>query len=182
MAELLRILLELIDRLSPFHKVREWEQGCYYLAGCYLGTVGRGTWPVVPWLCDVLTVSMVPSIHKTSLQTITLRNKEVLTFSATVRLRVDDANLAMNAVEHWPDATMELVSALLADQLADVDPDRVDPARGKRDRLLVELAEEADAETRKFGVRVESIHFPNFVRNVKTLRLLTEPAAHALKP
>ena len=131
---------------------------------------------------DLIPVSMVPSIHKTSLQTITLRDNRVLTFSATVRLRVENAARALNDVEHWPDATMELVSAILADHLADVDPVRFDPARGKRDRLLTELAEEADAETRKFGVRVESIHFPNFVLNVRTIRLLSEPAAHPPHP
>jgi regulator of protease activity HflC (stomatin/prohibitin superfamily) len=181
MAELLRLLAELLERLAPVVKVSAWEAGVVAVWGRYWRTVGPGIYPVIPWLVDIHHVSMVPSIHGTALQTITLRDRRALTFSATVTIQVDDAAMAWNTVERYSETTMELVSALLAEHLADVDPDRFDPARGKRDRLLAELAQEADAETQKFGVRVLAIRFGNFAVGVRTLRLLTEPAVHLAK-
>ena len=177
MAELLKLVLDLIEKLAPLGKVSTWERGCYFVAGRFQGTVGPGVWPLIPWLCELPTVSMVPSIHGTPLQTVTLRDGRALTFSATVTVQVDDAAKAWNTVERYSETTMELVGALLAEQLADVDPDRFDPARGKRDRLLEELRAEADAATAAFGVRVRAIRFGNFAVGVRTLRLLTEPAA-----
>lgn len=181
MAELLRLLLDLMERLAPAAKVSQWEAGVVAVWGRYWRTVGPGIYPLVPWVVDIHHVSLVPSIHGTALQTVTLRDRRALTFSATVTIQVDDPAKAWNAVERYSEATMELVSALLAEHLADVDPDRFDPARGKRDRLLAELAAEADAETQKFGVRVRAIRFGNFAVGVRTLRLLTEPAAHVLQ-
>lgn len=177
MAELLRLLLDLLERLAPAAKVNPWEVGVVSIWGRYWRTVRPGIYPVIPWLVDVHCVSIVPAIHGTPLQTITLRDGRALTFSATVTVQVDDAARAWNTVDRYAESTMELVSALLAEHLADVDPDRFDPARGKRDRLLAELASEADAETQRFGVRVRAIRFGNFAVGVRTLRLLTEPAA-----
>ena len=177
MVELLQLLIQLAERLFPFRKIEQWETGVVSVLGRYWRTVGPLTYPVIPYLVDIHPVSVVPAIHGTPLQTITLRDGRALTFSATVTVQVDDAAKAWNTVERYAESTMELVSALLAEHLADVDPDRFDPARGKRDRLLAELASEADAETVKFGVRVRAIRFGNFAVGVKTLRLLTEPAA-----
>lgn len=125
---------------------------------------------------DLRAVSVVPTIFCTPLQTVTLRDSRALTFSATITVQVEDPALAWNAVDQWHETTVELVSGLLSERLADVEPERFDPARGKRGRLLEELTKAADESTSAFGVRVHTIRFSNFAVGVRTIRLLTEKA------
>lgn len=174
MSDLIRFVIEMLQQLWPLRLVLQWQMGVYYLCGRYAGTVGPGVWPVIPWLMDVLKVDVVPAIYATPLQTVTLRDNRALTFSATVTTEVEDAAQAVNAVERWPETTVELVSGLLSERLADVKPDRFDPARGKRDNLIEELRKEMDEETAKFGVRIRALRFSNFAVGVRTYRLLSE--------
>lgn len=176
MSDLIRFVIEMLQQLWPLRMILQWQRGVYYCFGRYAGTVGPGVWPVIPWLMDVLKVDVVPAIYGTPLQTVTLRDNRALTFSATVTTEVEDANLAVNAVERWQETTVELVSGLLSERLADVEPSRFDPARGKRDRLIEDLREEMDAETSKFGVRIRALRFSNFALGVRTFRFLSEMA------
>ena len=178
MAELLRLLLDVLKALCPVQRVRPWERGVWFVWERHWRTVGPGIWPVIPGLMEIWPVSIVPKPHRLGLQPVTLRDTRSLNFSATVTVCVDDPLKALCNVDHWEVSTLDLVAALLAEHLADVDPERFDPARGKRDRLLAELAEEADAETRRFGVRVQAIRFDGFTVGAETLRVLWEPAAH----
>ncbi len=65
MAELLRVLMELAEKLAPVAKVNQWETGVVAVWGRYWRTVRPGIWPVCPFLIDIHPVSMVPSIHGT---------------------------------------------------------------------------------------------------------------------
>lgn len=176
MAELLRLILDTLAHLSPLQLVEPWQRAVWLVAGRHWRTVGPGIYPLIPYLMEVRPIDVVPAIYTTPLQTVTLRDKRTLTYSATFTVRVEDPAAAVCRVDYWPETTLELVSGLLAERLADVDPDRFDPARGKRDRLLEELRAEADAATALFGVRVQAIRFTNFALGIRALRLLTEPA------
>lgn len=177
MPDLVRLLLELLQTLSPLRLVWQWQRGLYYVCGRYWRTVGPGCWPVVPWLVDVKPVGVVPAIYNTPLQTVTLRDGRALAFTATITAEIENAAEAWNRVERVAESTVELVAGILADRLADADPGRFDPAPGKREVLIEELRAEADRATAEFGVRVRAIRFANFVLGVRTYRLLGEQAA-----
>lgn len=181
MSDLLRLVLDALEKLAPFRVVRQWEHGLYYVAGRYRGTVGPGLKLVFPFLCEVVRVPVVPEIYQTPLQTITLRGGDTLTFSASVTLCVADAFKAYNLVGHYQETVVELAAALLAEGLADADPKRFDPARGKRDNLLEELRGELDVATAEYGLRVTALRLNNFVRGVRTLRLLVDASVPPLK-
>jgi len=162
--------------LWPFRGVRQWQRGCYYVCGRYWRTVGPGEWPVIPYFMNVIAVDVVPSIISTPLQTITLRDKRLAAFSATATLLVEDPRAALNDVDKYEETVAELVASVLAERIADADPERFDPAYGKRDRLLEELRVALDDATRVFGVRVLALRFTNFMTDVRTYRLLAERA------
>lgn len=174
MSELLRILIDIWVFIWPLKIVRAWEQGVWYVCGRYWRTVGPGCHPILPFFMELRPVIVTPGAWGTPLQTITLRDGKALTYSAMATLFVEDAALAMNAVTEWPETSMEVVAGLLSEQLADVDPSRFDAARGKRDRLIEELRKEADDATRKFGVRVQSLRFTNFMLGVRAYRHLID--------
>lgn len=176
MTELIKLLLEIAHSISPFRIVYIWQRGLYFVLGRYWKTVGPGLKFVVPYLTDVHLVSMVPAVHCTALQTITLRDGKALTYSATIVVQVVDAEAAFNRLEHWQESVVELASGVLSDGLADADPARFDPARGKRDRLLMELRDDINEACKPFGVEIHSVRLNNFAVNVRTYRLLMDRA------
>lgn len=176
MPDLIRALVDLLQMLWPFRLVWQWQRGVYYVCGRSWRTVGPGVWPSVPWFMDVRAVNVCPGIYQTPLQTVTLRDGRLLSFSATATAEVEDPVAVWNKVERWTETTVELVSGLLSDRLADADPARFDPAPGVRAELVEELRAAADAETARFGVRVRAIRFANFALGVRTYRLLNEQA------
>jgi regulator of protease activity HflC (stomatin/prohibitin superfamily) len=176
MADLIRVLIEVLHFLSPLRAVHQWQHGVYYVMGKAKWVVGPGCWPIIPYFMDVRPVDMVPAVYGTPLQTITLRDNRALTFSASITVKVEDANKALNSLDNWPETTVETVSGLLSEKLADVEPTRFDPARGKRDRLLEELRNDATTVMEQYGVKIMTIRFNNFVLGIRTYRLLTETA------
>jgi hypothetical protein len=176
MAELLRLFLDLMQWLSPVRTVWTWQRGLYFIAGRYQWTVGPGLWPVVPGLCEVHRVSIVPEIATTPMQSITLRGHRPLTFSASFTLVVEDPAKAFNTLGRYQETVVELVARVVSDELADADPDRLEPDRGKRDRLIEAIRKAVDEATGVYGVRVTSLGFNNFAMNVRTIRLLLDRA------
>ena len=176
MPDLIRALFDLLAALWPFRLVWQWQRDVYYVAGRYWRTVGPGCWPAVPWLMDVRAVDVVPAIHHTPLQTVTLRDGRALVFSATITSEVEDIAAAWNRVSRWEAAVVELVAGLLADRLADADPARLDAAADCRGALVEELRRAADAATSEFGVRIRALRFGNFALGVRTYRLLGDQA------
>ncbi len=176
MTELIRLLLEVWEKIWPLKRVKRWEMGVELVWGWHWRNVGPGIYPVLPFFMDLFVVSIAPKTFCLPLQFITLRDKQSLNFSATIDVQVVDAGLALMGIEHWEETTAERVSGLLGERLGDVDPKRFDPAYGVRSRLLEELREEADKLTRAFGVTVRAIRFSNFAVGVRTLRLLAERA------
>jgi regulator of protease activity HflC (stomatin/prohibitin superfamily) len=175
-AELLRQILDLIRDLSPVRVVQQWQMGLYHVGGRYWRTVGPGVQLVIPYLCEVHKVSVVPAAATTPLQTVTLRDGRTLTFSVTITYAVSDANRAFNHVERYQETVIELASGVVAEVLADADPERFDPARGNRSRLLEEVREELDAECQRFGLAVHRLRLTNFALGVRTIRLLLDRA------
>ena len=180
MSDLIRVLIELWTAVWPFRVVRPWQAGVWFVWGRCWKTVGSGVWPIVPFFMELRAVEIVPSIWSTPLQVVTLRDKRTLTYSAMVTVRVENPADALNMVDEWPESTLELVSGQLSETLAEVDPEGFDdPSYKKRANLMERIREAADAETRKFGVRVERVRFNNFAVGVRTFRLLMDRATTA---
>lgn len=172
--DLIRTLFEWLKELAPCQQVQQWEAGVRFTNGRFKKVVGPGVYWIVPWFMYVETVNIVESILGTGRQDITLRDGTTLSFVATARVRVVDPRAAVCDVDDYRETTQELLASVLAQELADADPARFDPARGKRDRLLNELTANVAAEAKKYGVLVEDIRFTSFVRNIRTYRLLND--------
>lgn len=176
MTEVLRLLLDLLQPLWPLRIVWEWQRGLYFVGGRCVGVVGPGLKVVVPYLCDVRPVSVVPEIHQTPLQTVTLRDGSALTYSASLTVVVNDPRAAYTRIGHYAETVVELAARVLSEGLADADPKRFDPARGKRDKLLDELREEINQACGAYGLAITALGLNNFARGVRTVRLLLDRA------
>lgn len=181
MGEFLRVLLDSFAYLWPFRLVEQYERGVYYVCGrrveiprwmggpdCKPGI----PWPILPFFCEVRTVTTVRDVIATPIQTVTCRDGGTLTFSCTVSIEVEDANLAYNAVHQYAETVKEDVSAIMAEKLAEVEVDRFAPdARG---RLVGGCRQALTAQLAAYGVRVTGLRLNNFVRNIPVGRLFND--------
>ncbi len=176
MAELAKLVIDLLMMLWPFRKVQPWQRGVYIWFGRWTSDVRSGTWPVIPYFTEIFAVSVVPEVYTTPLQTITIRGGKTLAFSASVKVRVTNAVAAYTTLGHWAETVVELTSAVLARELADAQHERFDPARGKLGRLIDELRDAVNEEIKPYGLDVMSLSMTNFVVGVRAYRLLVDRA------
>jgi hypothetical protein len=121
---------------------------------------------------EVKEISVVPAIISTPRLDITLQNDVLASFRASATVEVVDYDLAVNSVDSFTETMQELLSAVLADRLAGVDPERLRPAG--RTRLLSDLTRWVNEESERFGIRSSKVRFTTFVLGVRSLRLLQE--------
>lgn len=172
MGDFLRIVLDSIQFLWPFRLVKQWERGGYYVCGRWWRDIGPGVYPVVPWFTEVYEVGVAEAIVGTGRQDITLSDGTTCSFSAAATVRVIDVNLALNSVDTYTETMQELLAAVLADRLADVDAARLAPE--KRKRLFADLERWVAAEALPYGLEVKRVRFTSFLTNVKAHRLLID--------
>ena len=108
MGEVIRLILDLLRELLPIRIVWAWQQALYFVGGRCVAVVGPGLKLVVPYLCEVKPISIVPEIETTPLQTVTLRNGQALTYSASLTIVVRDVRAAYLNVGHWSETVVEL--------------------------------------------------------------------------
>jgi regulator of protease activity HflC (stomatin/prohibitin superfamily) len=125
---------------------------------------------VIPWFTDIHEVSVVPAIVQTPRTDITLADGTPVSFSASAWVQVTDVNLAVNSVDNFQQSTVELITAVCAERLAQIDADRLAPE--KRTRFLSDLKRWCNEEANPFGIEVQKLRFASFVMKVKTIRLL----------
>lgn len=177
MGDLVRLVIEIMQLLWPFRMVEQWENGALYACGRYWKTLGPGTYPVVPWFMVMRTANMVPAILGTGRQDITLKDGKVLSFAATATVKVIDVALAFNSIDNYHETTQELMASFLAEQLAEVDADRLSPE--KRSRFFTTLEKKLADQTAKYGVELTNLRFTSFVLNARTYPLLMDTNAIA---
>ena len=172
MSEFLRVLLEFIEFLWPLRRVEQWEMGGYYVFGRWWKEVAPGVWPIVPWFCDVKTVSVAEAIVGTGRQDITLSDKSMLSFAATATVQVNNIYSALNLVDAYTETMQELLASVLAEKLAEVDAVRLEPE--KRGRLFADLQRWVAKEAEQYGIEVKKVRFTSFILNARAHRLIID--------
>lgn len=177
MGDFLRLLLDSIQYLWPLRRIEQWERGLYSIFGHSKPTwvKGPGIWPVIPWFTDVHVRSVAVAVAKGSRQDVTLKDGTLLSFQASAKVRVSDVYKAIVEVHEHESSMIELLEGILADKIADADPDRFLPER--RGRLIASMAQWVSKEAAEFGVEVLSVRFTNMVYRPKAFRLMGDLAA-----
>ena len=170
MGEFFGNLFSRLEDLWPFRIVKQWERAGYYVFGRFWKEVGPGVYCIVPWFTDVHNVTVVPAILQTPRTDITLSDGTPVSFSASAWVQVTDVNLAVNTVDSFHQTTVELITAVCAERLAQIDRERLAPE--KRTRFLSDLKRWCNDEANTYGVEIQKLRFASFVMSIKTIRLL----------
>jgi regulator of protease activity HflC (stomatin/prohibitin superfamily) len=172
LGEIFGFLRDVIQFIWPFKIIKEWERGGVYELGHFIRVVGPGCWPIIPWFTEIIEVPVVPKPIATGRQDITLKSGSTLSFDAAATLRVADVEKALNAIDDYHHSASVLLSSILAEKLADVEPDRFEPS--KRGRLFSSLETWVQKECGVYGIEITNLRFTSFVLNARTLRLLID--------
>lgn len=182
----LQTLITVLTYMWPLRRVEQWERGAYYVWGRWWsrwparksdGTIGPGIWPIIPFFVEVRAATVVLGVTGTPLQQIMARDGTPITFSAAMTWRIVDVAKAYNKTDRVLETGQELLAAVCAEKLAEVDPTRLDG--DKRKRLIVDMIKWLNQEMEFMGCEVVALRFTNFAigsHRVRTLRLMTDTA------
>lgn len=173
--QLFQFLIDLLREVWPFRSVAGWERGVMTVFQRPWRDLGPGIYPVIPYVMDVVSTSTVPAIVTTPLLNVVLSDGRRLSFSASAVVQVVDVRRAIFAIDDHRETALEDIASLLADQLADVDPERFQTPR-KRRNLMKELVQTLNESTQPYGVTVQEIRFQNWILDIRTYRVLTDSA------
>lgn len=172
LGEIFGFLRDVIQFIWPFKIVKQWERGGVYELGHFIRVVGPGCWVLLPWFTEIIEVPIVPKPIATGRQDITLKSGATLSFDAAATLRVTDVEKALNAIDDYHHSTTILLASVLAEKLADVEPERFEPNR--RGRLFASLETLVQKEAEVYGIEITNLRFTSFVLNARTYRLLID--------
>jgi len=168
--DLVRLVVELIRFLWPFHVVWAWERGGYFVFGRFWREVGPGLYPVLPFFTNILAVPVVRDTYVTGVETIDLKDGRTLIYSATLQVEVADFYKAYCTVHKFDETAVEDASARLSEFLQSADPARLEAA--ERGKLAGYAKMAVTADLAEYGVRVRTLRFRTFTMKGRTLRLV----------
>ncbi len=166
-----QFLVDILTEIWPLRHVAGWETGIRTWMNRPRKEKRPGIYFVLPILGDILPITTVAYVTVGSRQDITLKDGTPLNFAASAWVQVTNATNARFNVDDYEESTTEIMEAVLAERLAEVDIDRFETV-AKRRNFLKELTALANGHTQDFGVTVHRVWFSNFSLKLKTLRAL----------
>jgi regulator of protease activity HflC (stomatin/prohibitin superfamily) len=188
MAELVKLAMDLVALLWPFRRVYPWERGIYFafppFARGRCWEVGPGLKVLFPWFTDLRTVCVKAEVYQTPLMLTKLLDGRTLNYSASITIEVRDAVKTYTELGHWVESVIEIASGVIAVGLHRAEPDRLEPARGKLDRVTEELREDVNKALEPYGLYAVQLRLSNLVPAgpVRVIRLVTDRATMPQPP
>ena len=170
MADFLRLVGEWLQYIFPFRIVHVYERGVMFRLGRFWKIAEPGCHVIVPFFMSLVEVTIVPGMVNTGRLNVTLQDGTTCSFVATAWTQVLDPEKAINSVEQFGETELEVLSAVCADRVARVSPNRLEPEN--RAALLRDLTGWVNAETEPFGIKVDKVRFSQFVLKARTFILL----------
>ena len=126
---------------------------------------------------DPKCASAVRGVTGTPLQQITGVDGQHITFSAAMTWHIWDVARAWNNTDRVLETGQELLAAVCAEKLAEVDPSRLHASQ--RRSLISDMIEWLNVELEFIGCEVDALRFTNFAighQDIRTLRLMLDTA------
>jgi regulator of protease activity HflC (stomatin/prohibitin superfamily) len=134
--------------------LREYERGVVFRLGRVMDLRGPGLVMLVPSIDRMVRVSLRTVTLTVPPQEVITRDNIPVRVTAVAYYRVVDPNKAVNAVENFHNATLQISQTTLRSVLGGVDLDHL---LGERDRLNESLQQVIDAQTEPWGIKVTTV-------------------------
>lgn len=166
------LIKELIEFVWPIHRVEPWERGLIIFFGRWIVEVGPGIYPLVWWLMQMHQVNMQPeTVPLGTVETVTNRDGRTITYGANIDLQCIHARLAYLGANGHEEKAKRDAWGVVANTLADLRGDRLDPDGQKSLRRT--CLREINAMIGVYGMRANELAFITYVGNMRNMRLFT---------
>jgi hypothetical protein len=167
-------LSQFVRDLFPLREVAPWERGIMIVCNRWIYDLTPGVYVVVPFFMEVSTATTVPNFFFTPLLTVTLRDARTLTFTCSAEVCVIDARKALLEVDKYRESVVEALSSVVAEELVEADPERLESLRSRR-ALMKGITATVNEQVGRFGVELRTLRFANFAF-IKAYRLMNDSA------
>jgi regulator of protease activity HflC (stomatin/prohibitin superfamily) len=134
--------------------LREYERGVVFRLGRVMDLRGPGLILLVPTIDRMVRVSLRTVTLTVPPQEVITRDNIPVRVTAVAYYRVVDPNKAVNAVENFHNATLQISQTTLRSVLGGVDLDHL---LGERESLNESLQQVIDAQTEPWGIKVTTV-------------------------
>jgi len=134
--------------------LREYERGVVFRLGRVMDLRGPGLILLVPTIDRMVRISLRTVTLTVPPQEVITRDNIPVRVTAVAYYRVVDPNKAVNAVENYHNATLQISQTTLRSVLGGVDLDHL---LGERESLNESLQQVIDAQTEPWGIKVTTV-------------------------
>jgi regulator of protease activity HflC (stomatin/prohibitin superfamily) len=134
--------------------LREYERGVVFRLGRVMDMRGPGLVLLVPTIDRMVRVSLRTVTLTVPPQEVITRDNIPVRVTAVAYYRVVDPNRAINAVENFHNATLQIAQTTLRSVLGGVDLDHL---LAEREKLNESLQRVIDAQTEPWGIKVTTV-------------------------
>ncbi|NQU55914.1 MAG: slipin family protein [Rhodospirillales bacterium] len=156
-----------------FRVLREYERGVIFLLGRFWKVKGPGLIIVVPFIQQMVRVSLRTVVLDVPTQDVISRDNVSVKVNAVIYFRVMDAERAIIQVEDFLNATSQLAQTTLRSVLGQHE---LDEMLAERDRLNRDIQKVLDEQTDTWGIKVSNVEIKHVDLNENMIRAIAKQA------
>ncbi len=159
--------------LSAIRVLREYERGVIFTLGRYTGTKGPGLFFLVPFVQQMVRVSLRVVVDEVPPQDVISRDNVSVSVNAVLYFRIVDPERAIIKVGDYMAATSQLAQTTLRSVLGKHD---LDEMLAERDKLNADIQETLDKQTDSWGIKVTGVEVKDIDINETMVRAIAKQA------
>jgi len=165
--------LVLLLTFYTFRVLREYERGVIFLLGRFWKVKGPGLIIVVPFIQQMVRVSLRMVVLDVPTQDVISRDNVSVKVNAVIYFRVMDPERAIIQVEDFNNATSQLAQTTLRSVLGQHE---LDEMLAERDRLNRDIQKVLDEQTDAWGIKVSNVELKHVDLDESMIRAIAKQA------
>ncbi len=166
-------VLVLLLVFYTFRVLREYERGVIFLLGRFWKVKGPGLIIVVPFIQQMVRVSLRMVVLDVPTQDVISRDNVSVKVNAVIYFRVMDSERAIIQVEDFNNATSQLAQTTLRSVLGQHE---LDELLAERDRLNRNIQKILDEQTDAWGIKVANVEIKHVDLDDSMIRAIAKQA------
>ncbi len=153
--------------------LREYERAVVYTLGRFTGIKGPGLIILIPMIQQMVRVDLRTIVEDVPSQDVISRDNVSVKVNAVLYYRVVDADKAINQVENFQAATIQLAQTTLRSVLG---KHELDEMLAERDKLNNDIQEILDEQTDAWGIKVNIVEIKHVDIDESMVRAIARQA------
>jgi regulator of protease activity HflC (stomatin/prohibitin superfamily) len=165
---LIQWLTSIIDHISPFFIVRQYENGIQLRFGKYMRSLDPGLYIKIPFIDEILTQHVVLTTLSLPAQSLVTSDNKNIVVEAMVKYKITDAQVFLLEVYDSIDAVSDISQGIIKELIMSSTWEQC-----RDNELDNSITKKVRNELKKFGVYVDKVTLTS-ISEIKTFRLINQ--------